>query len=159
MRLFTIGISILLASCSGSETYTIEGAWQSDRDLTLADLRESREFTEKQWAFLSDPAFFGSMVQVYRGESAVVVFDGQCSPVTTFEIVRSEENLVSIRFSDEFFEEERTVDLTTAADRLYVPIALLEGDLRETFTRISPAEAARQYPCLRSFVEGFRESA
>jgi len=132
----------------------VEGAWQSNRDLTLAELREAREFTREQWQLLSDPAFFGHMVHVYRGSSGTTVFEGKCSPTASFELVDPRPGSVGVRYFDDSWGEERTIKLEVDGDRLYVPISLLGGHLRETFTRVPVEDVVSRHPCTREFLEG-----
>jgi hypothetical protein len=153
MRVGILALFLALAGCVQGRPTPVEGAWQSNRDLTLAELHEARKFTPEQWRFLSDPTFFGQMVHIYRGSSGITVFEGKCSPPNAFRILDSQPGSVKLRYFDEFLGEERTTTLTVEGDRLYVPISMLEGQLRETFTRVPVEEVKQRHPCTRTFLE------
>ena len=125
----------------------------------LAALRESGNFDEEQWQFLSDPTLFGHMVLAYRGQSGITVFEGECYGPNAFEVVRSQSDSVTIRYFDEFFEEERTTTLTVDGDRLYVPIASLKGQHREVFLRVPVAEVVQRHSCTKQFLAGLNDAA
>jgi hypothetical protein len=151
--------ALLLASaaaCNRQVETAVDEAWQSNRELTLAELELSGGFSEDEWRALSDPTLFGHMIHIYRGSVGVTVFEGQCSPENAFEIVSATDSSTEVRYFDDFYDEERTVLLTTDGDRLYVPMKLAKGQFRETFSRISAETVVRRHPCTRGFIAGMR---
>ena len=136
-------VALLGLFTCGHASVSAEGAWQSDRDLTLAEFRQARKFTPEQWRLLSSPQFFGHMVYVLHGGSAVTVYDGECSAPTSYTVDAASKQ---IRFSGS--DDAATL----AGDRLHVPVSSLPGHLRETFTRVDLAAVVRRHPCLRELV-------
>ncbi len=132
-----------LMTCAGPSGGSPEGAWQSDRDRTLAELRDVANMTDAQWRALSSPEVFGNMVHVLQGGKAVTVFDGECSAPVAYQLDAASSK---IRLAGS------PVAATLDGDRLYVPIARLPGNARETFSRADLAATLRRHPCLREFV-------
>lgn len=62
--------AMLTASCARGSLEALEGAWQSDRQRTLAELRGVRDFTPEQWKRLSDPSLLGQVVPMELLENA-----------------------------------------------------------------------------------------
>jgi hypothetical protein len=71
----TVSFMLLLLGCGHPTRGPLEGAWLSNRDLTLYELREARNWTPEQWQKLSSPEFFGHMLYVFHGGHAITVFD------------------------------------------------------------------------------------
>jgi hypothetical protein len=143
-----VSFLLFLVGCNQLAAGHLEGAWQSNRDLTLHEFREARSWTPEQWGKLSSPDFFGHMLYVFHRNNVIVVFDGQCSPPSAFEI---DSSLSQIRLHGAG-PEGATVTLTLEEDRLYVPVSMLRGGLRETFTRTELGLAIQRHPCVGEFV-------
>ena len=139
----------LLGSCV--HTTPIEGAWLSNRELTLAEIRSARNLTPQQLQKLSDPGFFGHMVHVYRGNRMLTVFDGECSEPVSFEILDSDKRSVTIRYFDEQAGAERDLLLDVGDNKLYVPFSIADSDLREVFRQVPLEAISNRHPCIREF--------
>ncbi len=153
MRLWTQALALVLVLVLGAcaQTTPLEGGWQSNRELTLAELRQSRTFTPEQLEKLSRPDFFGHMVQIYRGDQILTVFQGECSQPQKFEILESDARSIAIRYFDEESGGERELRLDLDGERLYVPFSIAKTDLREVFTRVPLTDIAHRHPCTRAF--------
>lgn len=134
-----------LFTCGQPPFESLDGAWQSNRDITLAEFRQARSFTPEQWRLLSSPEFFGHMVYVFHGGSLVTVYEGECSAPLPYEADAASKQ-IHLPGSD------GPVTVTLDGDRLHVPVSLLPGRLRETFTRVDLAAVVRRHPCLREVV-------
>jgi hypothetical protein len=74
----------VMKACSGPVTGGLEGAWQSNRDLTLAELRQAQSFTPDQRRALSDPTLFGHIATApVRARAARAVSESQVFPKMT----------------------------------------------------------------------------
>src|SRR5262249_35015764 len=133
---------LTLAGCPASKAP--EGAWQSNRELTLAEFRGARSFSQEQWKLLSAPTFFGHMIYVFSSDSVVTVYEGQCS-----EPMRYEMDATHTRIRLLGGDADANADLTLESDRMYVPVAILGGSLRETFTPVELQTAVKRYPCIQ----------
>ena len=143
MRAILVALLGLLP-CAQSTPSPIEGAWQSNRSLTLAEFREARSFTAEQWKLLSSPQFFGHMIYVFSDHAVITVYDGKCSEPMRYELDGG--TRIVLRDSGPNGE---TAILAFDGEHLRVPVSGLSGNLRETFTRVDLAGAARQNPCIR----------
>ena len=126
----------------------LDGAWQSDRDLTLEELQREKTFSPQQWQLLSSPEFFGHMLYVFHRGSAITVFDGECSAPISYEVdtVSAKVRLASTG------SNASAASLSLDRRRLHVPITLLPGGHRETFTRVDLEVARNRHPCVRAFL-------
>jgi hypothetical protein len=142
-----LALAIGLAAC-GSPGLPVEGAWRSNRDLTLAGLEQLGGLSGEQWDVLSSPGLFGHVVLVYRGDQSVTVLEGECGPTVPFEVLDAGADAVTLRFFDPLFVEARTTTIELDEDRLLVPMAILDGQAREVFTRVPLEEVLGRYPCV-----------
>jgi hypothetical protein len=142
-------LMLLLLGCGHSNPGSLEGAWQSNRDLTLLEFREARSWTPEQWTKLSSPDFFGQMLYVFHGNHVIVVFDGECSPPSSF-VIDSTSSQIRLPSSG---PDKSDITLTLEGDRLFVPVSLLRGSFRETFTPTELDQATRRHPCVAEFLE------
>jgi hypothetical protein len=140
-------LSTALVAC-GSPGLPVEGAWQSNRELTLAGLEQLGGLSGEQWDVLSSPGLFGHVVLVYRGDRSLTVLEGECGPTVTFEVLDTGADAVTLRFFDPLFVEARTTTIELDEDRLLVPMAILDGHAREVFTRVPLPEVLGRYPCI-----------
>ena len=136
-----------LLTCAAPSLTPPEGAWRSNRDITLAELRQERSFTPEQWRMLSSPELFGHMIYVlYRG-SAITVYEGECSEPMTYEV---DPAAGRIRFAAS--ESDGSVLVALDGDRIRVPISILPGRLSETFKRTDLGAVMDRHPCVKDFV-------
>lgn len=156
MRRISILFPLLLLACEQSE-FPLNGAWISDRGRTLAEFRETREFSDEQWSVLSDPTLFGQMVQVFVGGRAFVVFDGSCGAIADIRILS--------RSGPKIEAELETRDGVSKAtfyfegDRLKIPVRVFGGDVQETFSRISLAAAIQRHTCVAELLAAISSDA
>jgi hypothetical protein len=142
-------ILLLLLTLAGCPTSKApEGAWQSNRDLTLAEFRGARSFSQEQWKLLSAPTFFGHMIYVFSHDSVVTVYDGECSEPMRYEMDASHARIRLLGAPS-----DANPELTLESDRLYVPVAIAGGKLRETFTPVDLQTAIQRYPCIRKALD------
>jgi hypothetical protein len=137
---------VALLKCANPFSSGLDGAWQSNQELTLSDLRQVRALTAEQFRQLESPDLFGHMIYVFSNGSAITVYEGECSAPMHYEVDGSQ-----IRFTDGD-AATRATRLSLDGDRLHVPIARLPGRPNETFTHIDLAAAIRQNACVRAFV-------
>ena len=145
MRTFVLAVVALL-KCANPFSSGLDGAWQSNREITVGDLRQVRGLSAEQLRLLSSPDFFGHMIYVFNHGSAITVYEGECSAPVHYEVDGSQ-----VRFT-EGDAETRATHLTLDGDRLRVPITRLPGHPNETFTHIDLGNAVRQNACVRAFV-------
>jgi hypothetical protein len=138
-------VALLGLFTCGQPGFLPEGAWQSDRDLTLAEFRQARSFTPEQWRLLSSPEFFGHLVYVLHGGTVVTVYDGECSAPMSYSLDAPSRQ---VRFSG----PEVLVVATLEGDQMHVPIPRIPGRLRETFSRVDLDAVVRRHPCLLELV-------
>jgi hypothetical protein len=146
---------LLLLGCSDPAPGPLEGAWKSDRDLTLDAFRAGQSWTPEQWQKLSSPDLFGHLLYVFHRDSVITVFDGECSAPSSFEM-DSASTQIRLSGTD---SDGHTATLTLEGGRLYVPVLLLRGGLRETFTRTDLAPVVRRHACVGEFLAGSQEVA
>jgi len=144
MRITAVLCVVALVACGRGSS--VEGAWQSDREVTLGELRQAN-FTPEQWRFLSSPDVFGKLVYVFHHGSLVTVYDGECSEPEAYSVDRASGR---VRLAS-----EPGMPLTLEGGYLRAPIAQLPGK-RETFSRIDLDAAVRRHPCVGSFVRSAR---
>lgn len=146
---------LLVLGCGLPRVNALDGAWQSNRDLTLQEFRAKRSWTPEQWETLASQDMFGHMVYVFQGNQAIVVFDDLCSARSSFE-KNSSASQILFPGTD---PDEPPVAITREDDRLYVPVSLLRGGLRETFIRTELDLVVQRHPCVGDFVSTRSESA
>jgi hypothetical protein len=145
MRTFVLAVLALL-KCAHPFSGGPDGAWQSNRELTVSELRQVRGLSPQQLQLLSSPDFFGHMVYVFSHGAAITVYEGECSAPMHYQVDGSQ-----IRFTDGE-AAARAIRLTLDGDRLRVPIASLPGRPSETFTPVDLAGVSRQNACVKVFV-------
>ncbi len=149
---FVAASAVALLGCSPS--LSLDGAWRSDRERTLAELETAGSFTDEQWAFLSSPGLFGHLIVVFEGNRAINVFEGECHPYSEFEVLEDSEDRKLIRYFDSGLESVIDQEILLEENHLYMPFGSYRFPVREAFTRISVEEAFRLHPCLSAIEEG-----
>jgi len=145
-------VSLLALACVASPLEPrLYGAWQSNRELTLAEFRKVPGITSERLKALSDPDLFGHLVTIYQPHDAIVIYEGECS-ISPYKVLDRSDSYVDIGYYDSFFEEsvERRIFFEPGS------IWLRVGDAREIF---SPAEFDKlevQHSCLRTLLDTSR---
>jgi hypothetical protein len=88
------------------------------------------------------------MIYVFKLNHVIVVFDGECSAPSSFEI-NSSLSQIHLRGVG---PDKDTVTLTLDEDRLYVPVSIVGDGVRETFTRTGLEFVIQRHPCVGEFV-------
>ncbi len=134
------------------EESLLDGAWKSNRELTLQglDLDELDGVSEKGKALLQSEDFFGRMVQVFQNGVVATVFEGECT-FGNFLVLSEEEEYLDVLLTDEDFMDGEEIRLYIVEGRFEHPF--MEGKGREVFTRITVAEAVGEHECLLAGIE------
>ncbi len=142
---------LLAAAAAGAQgALPMEGAWQADRELTLAEMRRARRAAEHGRVPLADPAPSPPVVQVYLGRRAAYVFDGRCSQSVALHLLDAGPDFAVFRYFDDAANEQKTLAMRVADDRLYVPMRASEDEPTVVFARIPLEQAMHQHPCLET---------
>lgn len=115
------------------------GTWQSNRDLTFAEMDKSDLITEEDRKMLT--ATVGKTTTTYTGSEFTTVVDGETT-VTPYKVLASSGGVVVIEYFDETFHSMRRRRIQVFDDKLAVKVPGLGFD--EIFTlveRPAPPEA------------------
>ena len=129
-------------------TGPFEGAWRSDRDMTLKALSQVSTIGDVQRERLAKLEFFGHMLHVFSGSRWLTVFDNQCTDMAQMKGVVTGPRTRSVTFFNPVAKRVTTTTMEVDGDTLWVTIPLLPPGSREAFRRISLDEARRAHPCL-----------
>ncbi len=148
LRRVLCGSTALLIACATAGP-PLDGAWRSDRELTLARLDGILDTSPgARWEFLRDAEFFGHTVVLYRGNDVAHVYEGRCSRMPPVKVVASEPSAITYRYFDVLHQRADTSRIEVDGDVLWVDVPLLGEGAREAFRRIPVEEAVADHPCL-----------
>ena len=120
----------------------IIGTWQSNRELTLAEMEKSDLVTDEDRAMLD--ATLGKAVTTYTGKDFTTIVDGETT-VTPYKVLASTGGIVVIEYFDKAFHSMRRRRIQVFDDKLAVKIPGLGFD--EIFTLVErPAPPAATAP-------------
>ena len=150
-----VSLAAALLGCSDAPAYLPYGAWESDRELTLATFASDPALSAAHRAVLEDETLFGRNVQVFAARGAAVWFEGGCGEFWPYDYDVVEAAPGSLRYRTGEPGEERSIEWD---DRfMYLPLA--DGRAREVFRRVPLEQALEQHPCLATALGSGRVAA
>jgi len=118
------------------------GTWQSNRELTLAEMDKSDLVTEEDREMLD--ATLGKVITIYTAKAFTTTIDGETT-VTPYKVLASSNGVVVIEYFDEAFHSMRRRRIQVFDDKLAVKIPGLGFD--EIFSLVErPAPPAATAP-------------
>jgi hypothetical protein len=147
MRHVLVILPLLSLACGLGTAPEIQGAWISNRDLTLASIAEAPGITTEDLELYSDPNLFGHMVHIWGERRGLAIFDGKCwPPVAYARIGRGPDHIDLLLWGPAWLQvEHKRVRLIEGG--LALPI--LDGRAQEILTPIDPSPVRDTYPCLQ----------
>lgn len=109
------------------------GTWQSNRDLTLAEMEKSDLVTEEDREMLDGT--LGKVTTTYDEKEFTTILDGETT-VTPYQVLASSDGVVVIEYFDKAFYSMRRRRIQVFDDRLAVRVPGLGFD--EIFSRVDP---------------------
>jgi hypothetical protein len=135
-------------ACSPSDPIAfLDGAWQSDRAQTLAELLDRGRFTGEQWELLNAPKLFGRTAHLYLSGKSLTVFEGRCGPVVARDVTETGTRHLSFRYFDGFSKKHETKTVLVEGNSLFVPMKAFGNRARDVFSRASLDKMRERYPC------------
>ena len=154
-RTLALALVCVLGACKPVDPLAfLDGAWQSNRVETLAELLDRGRFSPEQWELLSDPKLFGRTVHLYLGGKTLTIFEGRCSPVVALDVTDSGTRHLSFRYYDGFSKQHETKTVMVEGNSLFVPMKAFGNRVREVFSRVSIEEMRKRYPCTGALFGG-----
>ena len=145
-------LSLLAVACAASpQEPRLYGAWQSNRELTLAEFRKVPGISRERLQALSDPDLFGHLITIYQPHEAIVIYEGECS-ISSYEVLERSDGYVDIGYNDSFSGESVERRIFFEPGSIWLRVA----DAREVFSPADLDELEVQYSCLRTLLDTAR---
>lgn len=93
-----------LIGCNFPNQSQLNGAWQSDRDRTLAEFEKLEGLEEEMMASLSGPEMFGKSIHIFQNGLFVVAINGEmCAEISSsFQAVEQGRDFMRAEFKPAF---------------------------------------------------------
>jgi len=157
--LLILGVSVLIGCNLPSQSH-LDGAWQSDRDRTLAELEKLEGLDEQLRASLSVPEAFGKSIHIYeQGLFVVAVNVGMCADVgSSFVAVEQGRDFMRAEFAQSFEGAEQEIyESRFVNDEMHSSIPGFKQatgiDGFEVFRRLSLDEVKKAHPCVEKYLK------
>ncbi len=160
--LFSLLILAISASmgCNLPSQSRLNGAWQSDRDRTLAELGKLEGLDEQIRETMSAPETFGKSIHIYdQGLFVVAINEGECAEISSsFESVEQGRDFMKAKFAPafegaepEFYEAKFVNGEMHSSIPGFKQATKLDGF--EVFRSISLDEVKKSHPCVEKYLK------
>jgi hypothetical protein len=132
-RRIVLALTALLVGCAPGLPDQLEGAWQSNRPLTLVELSKAKGLSEEQIRTLSAPEFFGDLTVIYEdGIETAILLDTEWK--ARYRIVEEGPDYLDVESWDSLAAERVTLRYRFRGEHLLVPVQDL--GFHEVFSRL-----------------------